>query len=60
MCPHINSSKSDDLLVQSLLQAQIVDEPLDQEARGDLEETEKAIMDGRVKPWEEVKKEIGL
>lgn len=53
-------SKSGDPLVQALLKAQIDDEPLTEEDLRDLEEAEKAITEGKVKPWEEVKKELGL
>jgi hypothetical protein len=36
------------------------DEPLDEADLKELEEADKAIAEGRVKPWEEVKKELGL
>lgn len=53
-------SKAGDPVVQALLKAQLDDEPLDKEDLRDLEEAEKAIAEGRVKPWEDVKKELGL
>jgi hypothetical protein len=53
-------SQSGDPVVRALLKASMDDEPLDEADLKELEEADKAIAEGRVKPWEEVKKELGL
>ena len=51
---------SDDAFVQALRNAPEDDEPLTEEDLKAIEEAEEDIRQGRVKPWEQVKRELGL
>lgn len=45
---------------QALENAPEDDEPLDEEEKEAIRKAEEAIAQGRVKPWSQVKKELGL
>ena len=49
-----------DPVLQAFLDAPEDDEPVTEEDLRDIEEGRKAVAEGRVKPWEQVKRELGL
>ena len=53
-------SKECDPVLQAFLDAPEDDEPVTEEDLRDIEEGRKAVAEGRVKPWEQVKRELGL
>ncbi len=51
---------ADEAFLEALRNAPEDDEPLTEEDSKAIEEAEEDIRQGRVTPWEEVKKELGL
>ncbi|MGA3117023.1 MAG: hypothetical protein ABSF90_21610 [Syntrophobacteraceae bacterium] len=53
-------AKADDPVLRAFLDAPEDDEPVTEEDLRDIEEGRKAVAEGRVKSWEQVKEELGL
>lgn len=53
-------SLKDEAILEAFRNAPIDDEPVTEEDLKDIEEGRRAVAEGRVQSWEDVKKELGL